>query len=244
MAAHFFSEKGVLKAIVLPRGLPVCFRGGTIYFLSRACITFYRYIHVFLRWLKFKRSKTYLSLLEFIKENPNISIFRVTPQKFALEQLTCFKNIDDEGSKEYIIFSCIFPFKIPADAFPVRRMVNIHPGILPENRGPNPYFWTLVNKKEFSGITYHVLTSEIDAGPILLREIFPINSNFSEYKLEKTTVEHLKHSLPIFFGKLEQLWPEAASQENGIYYPHPSFKDRKRHMRYSTFYMKDFFVNK
>ena len=57
-----------------------------------------------------------------------------------------------------------------------KTIVNIHFGPLPENRGPDPIFWTLKEGKNLAYITIHQLTTDLDSGPILKQKgysIFP-----------------------------------------------------------------------
>lgn len=43
---------------------------------------------------------------------------------------------------------------------------NAHPSLLPRCRGAHPVFWAIASGEERSGGTVHVLTPELDAGPI------------------------------------------------------------------------------
>ena len=233
-AALFFRKKGILEAIVIPRGQSTDLKGGVIYFLSMVCIAFYRCLHWLLRCMGIKRSENYLSLLEFLKDNSEIPVFKVASQEADFKEVPWLKDLE-EKEEEYIGVSCIFPFKIPVDVLPIKRLINVHPGILPENRGPNPYFWALANKKDLSGISYHVLTSQFDQGPVLFKKVFSINPRMSEYCLESITARHLKESLPLVFKEWEQLWLVPTVQEGGNYYFQPSFKDRKKYSRQSVF---------
>jgi methionyl-tRNA formyltransferase len=52
---------------------------------------------------------------------------------------------------------------------------NIHFGKLPEQRGPDPLFWTLKNGQQQACITIHELTSEVDAGPVLFEKQVPVS---------------------------------------------------------------------
>lgn len=47
-----------------------------------------------------------------------------------------------------------------------RHAVNIHPSLLPRYRGPNPFFWVLLNREAETGVTAHALTAELDAGAV------------------------------------------------------------------------------
>ena len=58
--------------------------------------------------------------------------------------------------------------KAPLIALPKHAIINIHPGILPEFRGIQPYFWQLAKSFEQSGPTLHLIEDEnIDTGKVL-----------------------------------------------------------------------------
>jgi folate-dependent phosphoribosylglycinamide formyltransferase PurN len=47
-------------------------------------------------------------------------------------------------------------------------VINIHPGLLPENRGPVPNVWAIINGSDQVGATVHYVDGEtLDTGPIL-----------------------------------------------------------------------------
>lgn len=54
---------------------------------------------------------------------------------------------------------------------------NMHPALLPDYRGNNPYFWTLANGETETGVTFHRLTQHFDKGDILLQTRIPIHPN-------------------------------------------------------------------
>lgn len=51
-----------------------------------------------------------------------------------------------------------------------RGGLNVHPSLLPHNRGPIPTFYALLEDAPRLGVTIHRLAAEIDAGAILLQE--------------------------------------------------------------------------
>lgn len=71
---------------------------------------------------------------------------------------------------------------------PKIAMINAHPSLLPKYRGPNPYLQTIWNKEEKSGITFHLMTEEYDAGPILLQKSVEIKSDDTGKELRDRTV--------------------------------------------------------
>lgn len=70
------------------------------------------------------------------------------------------------------LFVLTFPWKIPSKVLSVlkNKCINLHPGLLPKYRGADPVFWQLKNREINGGITVHLMTSDIDHGPILLIE--------------------------------------------------------------------------
>lgn len=49
-----------------------------------------------------------------------------------------------------------------------RGILNVHPGILPEVRGNNPYVWSIIHGLP-QGATVHLINEGVDRGPILMR---------------------------------------------------------------------------
>lgn len=45
--------------------------------------------------------------------------------------------------------------------------INIHPSLLPKYRGVHSTVWAILNDEEYLGITVHLMTGDIDDGPIL-----------------------------------------------------------------------------
>jgi methionyl-tRNA formyltransferase len=50
---------------------------------------------------------------------------------------------------------------------PPRGMVNVHPSLLPELRGPAPVEWTVIRGVEKTGVTIMQMDAGMDSGPIL-----------------------------------------------------------------------------
>ena len=70
------------------------------------------------------------------------------------------------------------------DAFE-NRIVNVHPSLLPEfGGGMDAVERALASGAKRTGATVHIVTADLDAGPILLQEVVPI--------LEGDTVETLR----------------------------------------------------
>ena len=55
--------------------------------------------------------------------------------------------------------------------------VNVHPSLLPKDRGPAPIQWAILNGDEKTGVTTMYLDEEMDAGDIILKEEVKIYEN-------------------------------------------------------------------
>lgn len=59
-------------------------------------------------------------------------------------------------------------------------IINIHPGILPEFKGIQPYFWELSEGSNKAGVSLHLIVDEqIDTGPLLAIASYPIPNKIS-----------------------------------------------------------------
>jgi methionyl-tRNA formyltransferase len=69
-----------------------------------------------------------------------------------------------------------FTYKIPSSIYelPAKGFYNIHPGPLPQYRGPDPVFQQLKNKERYAGVTIHKLDDGIDTGPLVMNEMLKI----------------------------------------------------------------------
>ncbi len=66
-----------------------------------------------------------------------------------------------------------------------RLSVNVHPSLLPENRGPAPLYWTFKLGLTKTGVTIHMLEERADAGPILAQREMPVPEGIGEAELEQ-----------------------------------------------------------
>ncbi len=63
------------------------------------------------------------------------------------------------------------------------RILNIHPSLLPSFKGLHPQRQALEAGVKFSGCTVHIVTTELDAGPILAQAVVPVFNNDTEESL-------------------------------------------------------------
>jgi methionyl-tRNA formyltransferase len=54
------------------------------------------------------------------------------------------------------------------------RCINFHFGLLPKYAGADPIFWQIYNGEQQSGISIHIMTDQIDNGPLIHTEVLPV----------------------------------------------------------------------
>jgi methionyl-tRNA formyltransferase len=77
----------------------------------------------------------------------------------------------------------------PALLSTAKYAVNLHPSLLPQYRGPNPFFWVIFNGEAKTGLTAHGVTAEIDAGPIHWQREISIGENETQGTLRQRTAK-------------------------------------------------------
>jgi methionyl-tRNA formyltransferase len=61
--------------------------------------------------------------------------------------------------------------------------VNLHPSLLPNYKGCFSSTWALINNEKRTGITYHIITKDVDEGNILIQEGIDITDTDTSYSL-------------------------------------------------------------
>ena len=68
-----------------------------------------------------------------------------------------------------------------------KKIINIHPSLLPKFKGLNTFSRILKNKEVKTGCTVHFVSEKLDSGNIISRKVFFIKSKDSELILKKKT---------------------------------------------------------
>lgn len=86
-----------------------------------------------------------------------------------------------------IICVACFTLHIPQAILDVPRLgcLNVHPSLLPANRGPLPLFWAFRQGLKQSGVTIHFMDSGMDTGDILAQETIELADGMSYTQLEQ-----------------------------------------------------------
>jgi len=69
------------------------------------------------------------------------------------------------------------------------KILNIHPSLLPSFKGLHPQQQALDAGVKFSGCTVHVVTAELDAGPIVAQAVVPVEDEDNEDTLSARILE-------------------------------------------------------
>ena len=133
---------------------------------------------------------------------------------------------------DYIVVASL-DYILPVEILQLARIaaINVHPGILPQYRGADPYFWVLANREEQTGCTVHFMTDRVDAGDILGVKTLPIQENDDERRLKEKLgplgADLLLDCLTGF--DLDKIQPIKQDETLANYYPKPDKKTRRRY---------------
>jgi methionyl-tRNA formyltransferase len=108
---------------------------------------------------------------------PLLSVARLRDPA-TLEALASF-------APDVICVAC-FTRRLPPALLRLPRLgcLNAHPSLLPDNRGPDPLFWSFHAGATTTGVTIHLMDAQFDAGPIVAQSPVEILEGETEEALE------------------------------------------------------------
>lgn len=185
-------------------------------------------------WSKFKESVVLATIAFLPKVMGRGAIFRRL-SSIARRHRAAFHQSQDVMSSETLKFIAqqkpdvvvtLFHQIIKKDliAIPALGVVNLHPGILPEFRGIQPYFWELMRGFGKGGVTLHLIDDEtIDTGRVLAKAQFATWAGMSVQLNYYLTSRCAAQILPQTLGLLAAgaLAPRAQDPQAGAYYRWP-----------------------
>ena len=117
-----------------------------------------------------------------------------------------------------LFFAAEYPWRIP---IPKRLVfgVNLHPTMLPQGRGPTPLIWLLLQHKQYSGMTLHKMTDNIDEGDILLQKSLVLDENETYNTLSTKLHLEAPQLLDRFLSNIDEYYANAVPQSVGSYWP-------------------------
>ena len=123
--------------------------------------------------------------LNYAKKNKIPSLYVNTKLKNYENKI--LKNL----KKNKISFICLAGFMkiIPKSIIKTfrKRIINIHPSLLPKYKGLNTYARILRNKEKITGCTVHFVNDKLDDGKIISKKFFYIKNDDNEFTLKKKT---------------------------------------------------------
>ena len=122
-----------------------------------------------------------------------------------------------------------FPYRLPQEILRIPHLgsLNVHPSLLPDNRGPDPLFWTFRRGDAFTGVTIHLMDVGLDTGAILLQKRLEVPDGIGELLLEQrladSGAELLREALSgLAAGRIQPVPQESARATR---YPLPDSED-------------------
>lgn len=110
---------------------------------------------------------------------------------------------------------------------PYLGCLNVHPSLLPANRGPVPLFWTFREGLQQTGVTIHMMNEGMDTGDILLQEAIEVPSGISYAELESQCAtlggELLARTVWDMYKGIATRVPQDETRSS--YHPFPSEED-------------------
>ena len=116
------------------------------------------------------------------------------------------KNILILLKKEKIKFICLAGFmKVLSNDFIKifnRKIINIHPSLLPKYKGLNTHERAIKNKDKFTGCTVHYVTARLDSGKVILQKKIKIGAKDNANSLAKKVLKQEHKFYPAAIMKI------------------------------------------
>jgi phosphoribosylglycinamide formyltransferase-1 len=97
---------------------------------------------------------------------------------------------------------------ITLDAFP-RRIINLHPSLLPKFPGREAWMQALAAGEKMTGCTVHFVDAGVDSGEIIAQREVPILPNDSPASLHERIQRAERELFPAVIGSLAAQWKGA-----------------------------------
>ena len=117
---------------------------------------------------------------------------------------------------DLLLLACL-PHVVGLDARRTARLgaLNLHPSALPLFRGPDPVFWQLRAGVAHAGVTVHVATGAVDAGPIVAQRRLAVRPGIGAEALTaalvRSGVQALVDALPDIERRIREAVPQDES---------------------------------
>lgn len=113
---------------------------------------------------------------------------------------------------------------------PTKGTINIHPALLPRNRGLFPYFWVLTAGDRETGVTIHWVDEKFDTGDLLMQEKIPVGLNDTiislSYKSAAVGADMLVEAVKLISNGNPPQIPQ--NHDQASYHSWPKLADQRR----------------
>ena len=198
-----------MKVIILGKGdmLTNLIRGCLI--SGAEIVGVFRYENLFL-------NKFQLFMHDFFKPSPELTLIKkhkLNDIKLKSANSQAFKDIILKTNADIMLVGT-WAEKINSDVFNMPKIasINVHPSLLPQYRGANPYLQTIWNGETYSGVTFHIMTDKLDAGPILIQQKIEILDGDTGKELRNRTVFNARLMCAEIIERFENGYTETTEQ--------------------------------
>lgn len=140
----------------------------------------------------------------------NLAVSQGAPVSFHPPREKELKALYDDGCELFI--SAGYAYKIPALPESARGM-NVHPTLLPKGRGKFPLPHVIASHPDAGGVTIHKLTSEFDAGDILLQKAIFVTEQDDLEILSARIVRDAPDLISEVVRNIDHYWNNARPQD-------------------------------
>lgn len=127
-------------------------------------------------------------------------VFNSTFERYCLKNAPNYRRFDDKNEltdfllkieEKSLIISANNYFIFSENIVEKNNLIiiNFHNSLLPNHRGMNAALWAMIDKDEYTGITWHKIDKEIDKGFIIYQEKYLIKKNETLYTLTKELLD-------------------------------------------------------
>lgn len=109
-----------------------------------------------------------------------------------------------EEKTAVLIISAVNPWIIPDYIIENEGVlaINLHHSFLPAHPGRNAEAWAIFEEDEYSGITWHVISRDVDAGSIIMQRKIPISEEMTSFQLMNCQNNIAEEAFCLFIDEL------------------------------------------
>ena len=121
-----------------------------------------------------KKKEFAISPVDKLAHRYDINVRTPKGLKGNTEEINFLKSLDLD-----LIIVVAFGLILPSEILNIPRygVLNLHPSLLPDLRGPSPIHYTILKRLKFGGVSIMALDAGVDTGPIIAQQRIRIDKN-------------------------------------------------------------------